>query len=212
MIDRISITHFINLKSMVNTDSSLNTFNEKDQSNLDVQKILAQPYKYGFTTDVEVEDFPKGINNDVIKLISLKKKEPQFMLDFRLRAFTYWQKMIAPTWASLHYTDIDYQNILYYSAPKKKDNLSSLDEVDKDILSTFEKLGIPLTEQKKLANVAVDAIFDSVSVGTTFKDELSKVGVIFCPISEALQSHPSLVEKYLGTVVPIGDNYFAALN
>ena len=136
---------------MVNTDTSLDTSNEKDQSNLDVQKILAQPYKYGFTTDVEVEDFPKGINDDVIKLISLKKREPQFMLDFRLRAFAYWQKMIAPTWASLHYTDIDYQNILYYSAPKKKDNLSSLDEVDKDILSTFEKLGIPLTEQKKLS-------------------------------------------------------------
>jgi Fe-S cluster assembly protein SufB len=120
--------------------------------------------------------------------------------------------MVAPTWASLHYTDIDYQNILYYSAPKKKVNLSSLDEVDEDILATFEKLGIPLTEQKKLANVAVDAIFDSVSVGTTFKEELYKVGVIFSPISEALQSHPCLVEKYLGTVVPIGDNYFAALN
>jgi len=120
--------------------------------------------------------------------------------------------MVAPTWASLHYTDIDFQNILYYSAPKKKSSLSSLDEVDDDILSTFEKLGISLTEQKKLANVAVDAIFDSVSVGTTFKEELSKVGVIFCPISEALQSHPALVEKYLGTVVPIGDNYFAALN
>ena len=134
------------------------------------------------------------------------------MLDFRLRAYEYWKKMVAPTWASLHYTDIDFQNILYYSAPKKKSSLSSLDEVDDDILSTFEKLGISLTEQKKLANVAVDAIFDSVSVGTTFKEELSKVGVIFCPISEALQSHPALVEKYLGTVVPIGDNYFAALN
>jgi Fe-S cluster assembly protein SufB len=206
------ITHLKKIKSMVDTDTSLNINNEKDHNNLDVQKILSQPYKYGFTTNVEVEDFPKGINDNVIKLISLKKNEPQFMLDFRLRAYAYWQKMVAPTWASVHYTDIDYQNILYYSAPKKKANLSSLDEVDEDILSTFEKLGIPLTEQKKLANVAVDAIFDSVSVGTTFKEELSKVGVIFCPISEALQSHPSLVEKYLGTVVPIGDNYFAALN
>ena len=134
------------------------------------------------------------------------------MLDFRLRAYNYWQKMVAPTWASVHYTDINYQDILYYSAPKKKKSLSSLDDVDEDILATFEKLGISLTEQKKLANVAVDAIFDSVSVGTTFKEELSKVGVIFCPISEALKSHPDLVERYLGTVVPIGDNYFAALN
>ncbi len=197
---------------MVNTDTSSNEVNDKKQNNLDVQKLLSQPYKYGFKTNVEVEDFPKGINSDVIKLISLKKKEPPFMLYFRLRAYEYWKKMVAPTWASIHYTDIDFQNILYYSAPKKKSALSSLDEVDDDILLTFEKLGISLTEQKKLANVAVDAIFDSVSVGTTFKEELSKVGVIFCPISEALQSHPALVEKYLGTVVPIGDNYFAALN
>ena len=121
---------------MVDTDTSLNINNEKDHNNLDVQKILSQPYKYGFTTNVEVEDFPKGINDNVIKLISLKKNEPQFMLDFRLRAYAYWQKMVAPTWASVHYTDIDYQNILYYSAPKKKANLSSLDEVDEDILST----------------------------------------------------------------------------
>jgi len=154
---------------MDKTITSSDVTSEKDKSSLDVQKLLSQPYKYGFTTNVEVEDFPKGINDNVIKMISLKKKEPQFMLDFRLRAYSYWQKMIAPTWASIHYTDIDYQNILYYSAPKKKANLSSLDEVDEDILSTFEKLGIPLTEQKKLANVAVDAIFDSVSVGTTFK-------------------------------------------
>jgi Fe-S cluster assembly protein SufB len=198
MTARMFLIHFKNFISMVKTSASPDITSEKDKSSLDVQKLLSQPYKYGFTTNVEVEDFPKGINENVIKMISLKKKEPQFMLD--------------PTWASIHYTDIDYQNILYYSAPKKKVNLSSLDEVDEDILSTFEKLGIPLTEQKKLANVAVDAIFDSVSVGTTFKEELSKVGVIFCPISEALQVHPSLVEKYLGTVVPIGDNYFAALN
>ena len=197
---------------MENIDTYSNTVNEKKESNSDVQKLLSQPYKYGFTTDVEVEEFPKGINTDIIKLISEKKGEPKFMLDFRLRAYNYWQKMVAPTWASVHYTDINYQDILYYSAPKKKKSLSSLDDVDEDILATFEKLGISLTEQKKLANVAVDAIFDSVSVGTTFKEELSKVGVIFCPISEALKSHPDLVERYLGTVVPIGDNYFAALN
>ena len=161
------------------SNTSSDRIDQRDQSNSDVQKLLSQPYKYGFTTDVEVEEFPKGINEDIIRLISIKKEEPQFMLDFRLRAFSYWQKMIAPNWASLHYTDIDYQNILYYSAPKKKETLSSLDEVDEDILSTFEKLGIPLTEQKKLANVAVDAIFDSVSVGTTFKEELSKVCLLY---------------------------------
>ena len=200
---------------MVETDISSDIFDKKDKNNknnLTPQSFLSQPYKYGFTTNVEVENFPKGINENVIKLISLKKEEPKFMLDFRLRAYKYWQQMVSPKWASVHYSDIDYQNILYYSAPKKKLSLSSLDDVDKDILSTFEKLGIPLTEQKKLANVAVDAIFDSVSVGTTFREELSKVGVIFCPISEALKFHPFLVEKYIGTVVPIGDNYFAALN
>ena len=149
---------------MENIDTYSNTVNEKKESNSDVQKLLSQPYKYGFTTDVEVEEFPKGINTDIIKLISEKKGEPKFMLDFRLRAYNYWQKMVAPTWASVHYTDINYQDILYYSAPKKKKSLSSLDEVDEDILATFEKLGISLTEQKKLANVAVDAIFDSVSV------------------------------------------------
>ena len=148
MAVKIFIRHFINLNSMANIDAASDVLNEKDQNNSNVQSFLSQPYKYGFTTNVEVEDFPKGISDDVIKLISLKKKEPQFMLDFRLRAYAYWQKMVAPTWASIHYTDIDYQNILYYSAPKKKANLSSLDEVDEDILSTFEKLGIPLTEQK----------------------------------------------------------------
>ena len=209
------IVYLTNSNIMVETDISSDIFDKKDKNNknnLTPQSFLSQPYKYGFTTNVEVENFPKGINENVIKLISLKKEEPKFMLDFRLRAYKYWQQMLSPKWASVHYSDIDYQNILYYSAPKKKLSLSSLDDVDKDILSTFEKLGIPLTEQKKLTNVAVDAIFDSVSVGTTFKEELSKVGVIFCPISEALKFHPFLVEKYIGTVVPIGDNYFAALN
>jgi Fe-S cluster assembly protein SufB len=178
----------------------------------DSTKLISEPYKYGFTTDVEIEDFPKGLSSHVIKLISAKKSEPDFMLDFRLRAYEYWKKLVAPDWACINYLDINYQNILYYSAPKENKKLTSLDEVDPNILDTFEKLGIPLTEQKRLANVAVDAIFDSVSIGTTFREELSRVGVIFCPISEALKNVPNLVKQYLGTVVPIGDNYFAALN
>jgi len=173
---------------------------------------VEQPYKYGFKTDVETEDFPKGINESIVVLISQKKSEPNFMTEFRLRAYKAWKNMLAPEWACIDYTSIDYQNILYYSAPKSKKKLSDLSEVDQEILDTFEKLGIPLTEQKRLTNVAVDAIFDSVSIGTTFREELSKVGVIFCPISEALKHYPDLVKKYLGTVVPIADNYFSALN
>nr|BDA97877.1 putative ABC transporter [Chroomonas collegionis] len=178
----------------------------------EVMSLIAQPYKYGFTTAVETEEFPKGIDEDIVKLISARKNEPSFLLDFRLRAYKYWTKMIAPEWACINYNEINYNNILYYSVPKKAKELNSLEEVDPNILDTFEKLGIPLTEQKRLANVAVDAIFDSVSIGTTFREELSKVGVIFCPISEAVQNYPILVKQYLGTVVPIGDNYFAALN
>ena len=178
----------------------------------EVLSLISQPYKYGFTTKVETEEFPKGINEDIVKLISTRKKEPQFLLDFRLRAYRYWVKMTAPEWACINYNAIDYNSILYYSVPKKVKELTSLDEVDPNILDTFEKLGIPLTEQKRLANVAVDAIFDSVSIGTTFREELSKAGVIFCPISEAVKNYPTLVKQYLGTVVPIGDNYFAALN
>jgi Fe-S cluster assembly protein SufB len=173
---------------------------------------VEQPYKYGFKTDVETEDFPKGINENIVILISQKKNEPNFMTEFRLRAYKAWKNMLAPEWACIDYTSIDYQNILYYSAPKSKKKLSDLNEVDQEILDTFEKLGIPLTEQKRLTNVAVDAIFDSVSIGTTFREELSKVGVVFCPISEALKNYPDLVKKYLGTVVPIADNYFSALN
>lgn len=178
----------------------------------EVMSLIAQPYKYGFTTAVETEEFPKGIDEDIVKLISERKNEPSFLLDFRLRAYKYWTKMIAPEWACINYNEINYNNILYYSVPKKAKELNSLEEVDPNILDTFEKLGIPLTEQKRLANVAVDAIFDSVSIGTTFREELSKVGVIFCPISEAVQNYPILVKQYLGTVVPIGDNYFASLN
>jgi len=185
---------------------------EPKQYDFNVKKLISTPYKYGFTTDIENEEFPRGLNEEVIRLISEKKNEPSFMLDFRIRAYSQWSKMIAPEWASIKHIKIDYQDIIYYSAPKTKKKLNSLEEVDVDILDTFEKLGIPLTEQKRLANVAVDAIFDSVSIGTTFREELSTVGVIFCPISEALQKYPDLVKKYLGSVVPIGDNYFAALN
>jgi Fe-S cluster assembly protein SufB len=187
-------------------NENLNSENEQ------VLNLISQPYKYGFITNIETEEFPKGINESIVRLISERKKEPAFLLEFRLKAYTYWTKITAPEWACLNYNEIDYNNILYYSAPKKTAKLDSIDQVDPNILETFEKLGIPLTEQKRLANVAIDAIFDSVSIGTTFKEELSKVGVIFSPISEAIKSYPELIKKYLGTVVPIGDNYFAALN
>jgi Fe-S cluster assembly protein SufB len=179
-----------------------------------VQSLVSQPYKYGFTTDIEADVIPRGLSEDVVRLISAKKNEPEFMLEFRLKAYRKWLTMEEPVWPNVKYPPIDYQNIIYYSAPKQKDQekLGSLDEVDPELLDTFEKLGIPLSEQKRLANVAVDAIFDSVSVATTYKEKLAEEGVIFCSISEALKEHPELVEKYLGTVVPIGDNYFAALN
>lgn len=177
-----------------------------------VRSLVNQPYKYGFVTDIESESIPRGLSEDVIRLISAKKQEPEFMLEFRLKAYRQWLKMTEPTWPQVKYPPIDYQNIVYYSAPKKKDKLSSLDEVDPTLLETFEKLGIPLSEQKRLSNVAVDAIFDSVSVATTFKEKLAEQGVIFCSISEALRDHPDLVKKYLGSVVPVGDNYYAALN
>ena len=169
-------------------------------------------YKYGFTTDVESETFAKGLDEDVVRAISKKKEEPQFMLDFRLKAFAKWKTMKAPKWPNVQYPPIDFQDISYYSAPKKKKVLQSLDEVDPEIMRTFEKLGIPLDEQKKLANVAVDAVFDSVSVATTHKKKLMEVGIIFCPMSEALKEYPELVEQYLGTVVPVGDNFYSALN
>ncbi|PLZ97056.1 Fe-S cluster assembly protein SufB [Fischerella thermalis CCMEE 5268] len=177
-----------------------------------VKTLVNQPYKYGFVTNIEADTIPRGLNEDIIRMISAKKSEPEFMLEFRLRAYRQWQKMTEPTWPSVKYPPIDYQNIIYYSAPKQQAKKKSLEEVDPTLLETFEKLGIPLSEQKRLANVAVDAIFDSVSVATTFKEKLAKEGVIFCSISEALQEHPELVKKYLGSVVPIADNYFAALN
>ena len=178
-----------------------------------VQSLVSQPYKYGFTTDIEADAIPRGLSEDVVRMISAKKNEPAFMLEFRLKAYRKWLTMKEPVWPNVSYPPIDYQNIVYYSAPKTQaKKLGSLDEVDPTMLETFEKLGIPLSEQKRLANVAVDAIFDSVSIATTYKEKLAESGVIFCSISEALQEHPELVEKYLGTVVPIGDNYFAALN
>ena len=174
--------------------------------------LATQEYKYGFTTDIESDVAPRGLNEDIIRLISAKKEEPAFMLEFRLKAYRQWLKMTEPTWQNVTYPPIDYQDIIYYSAPKPKKKLNSLDEVDPELLATFEKLGIPLHEQKMLANVAVDAIFDSVSVATTFREKLAKEGVIFCSMSEALREYPELVRKYLGSVVPIADNYYAALN
>jgi len=170
-------------------------------------------YKYGFYTDIESEKAPKGLNEDIVRFISAKKGEPEWMLEWRLDAFSRWQKMQEPDWAKVKYPKIDYQDAYYYSAPKSQaDRPKSLDEVDPELLRTYEKLGIPLSEQKMLAGVAVDAVFDSVSVVTTFKERLSEAGVIFCPISEAVHSHPELVKQYLGSVVPVTDNYFAALN
>jgi Fe-S cluster assembly protein SufB len=177
-----------------------------------VQTLVNQPYKYGFVTDIASDQIPAGLSEDVVRLISAKKEEPQFMLDFRLKAYRQWLKMAEPQWAHVHYPAIDYQNIVYYSAPKQQAKKSSLDEVDPALLETFEKLGIPISEQKRLSNVAVDAVFDSVSVATTFRVKLAEDGVIFCSISEAVKDYPDLVEKYLGSVVPVGDNYFAALN
>ena len=183
-----------------------------DEQNSVSDLLEDNQYKYGFTTDVESETFAKGLNEDVVRAISKKKNEPDFMLNFRLKAFAKWKTMKEPAWPNVHYPSIDFQDISYYSAPKKKKVLESLDEVDPEVMRTFEKLGIPLDEQKKLANVAVDAVFDSVSVATTHKKKLMEQGIIFCPISEALQDYPELVEEYLGTVVPVGDNYYAALN
>jgi Fe-S cluster assembly protein SufB len=177
-----------------------------------IEAQVNEPYKYGWVTDIEAETVPQGLNEDTIRLISAKKQEPEFMLEWRLKAYRHWEKMTEPDWPNVTYPPIDYQDITYYSAPKPKKVLNSLDEVDPEVLRTFEKLGIPLGEQKRLAGVAVDAVFDSVSVATTFQDTLAESGVIFCPFSEAVLNHPELVEKYLGSVVPTGDNFFAALN
>nr|YP_009628688.1 iron-sulfur cluster assembly protein SufB [Acrochaetium secundatum]QBX88471.1 iron-sulfur cluster assembly protein SufB [Acrochaetium secundatum] len=179
-------------------------------SNLD--RLVNEPYRYGFRTNIESDDFPKGLNKELVSLISSKKNEQLYLQEFRLKAYNTWTKMKDPDWAHLKYPKLDYENIVYYSAPKFKKQLSHLDEVDPEILDTFEKLGISLNEQKRLSNVAVDAVFDSVSIATTFQKELAEAGVIFCSISEAIKKYPQWIEKYLGSIVPIGDNYFAALN
>jgi len=179
----------------------------------EVEDIVSRRYQHGFITDIDADTVPPGLDEDVVRLISAKKNEPEFMLNWRLRAFRHWQTMREPEWAKLHHPPIDYQSISYYSAPgKKKDGPKSLDEVDPKLLETYEKLGIPLHERAALAGVAVDAVFDSVSVATTFKDKLEKAGVIFCPFSEAVRQYPELVERYLGSVVPYRDNFFATLN
>src|SRR6266481_4671782 len=178
-----------------------------------IEGLVQKEYKYGFYTDVEADAAPPGLNEDIIRLISAKKDEPQFMLDWRLKAFRHWLTMKEPDWPHVHYPSIDYQKSVYYSAPKKKgDGPKSLEEVDPKLLETYEKLGIPLRERERLAGVAVDAVFDSVSVGTTFQKQLAEKGIIFCSFSDAVQNHPDLVKKYLGMVVPYSDNFFAALN
>ena len=176
------------------------------------EELKTKEYEYGFYTDIESETFPKGLNEDIVRAISKKKNEPQWMTAWRLEAFNAWTKMIEPEWPNVQYTKPNFQDIAYYSAPKKKPKLNSLDEVDPELLATFEKLGISLEEQKRLANVAVDIVMDSVSVATTFKETLAEKGIIFMPMSEAIQKHPALVKKYIGSVVPPKDNFYAALN
>jgi Fe-S cluster assembly protein SufB len=180
--------------------------------NKNISRFVNQTYQYGFSTNIEKDIIEKGLNEKTIKLISKKKKETNFLLNFRLKAYKKWKQMIEPEWAYIKFPQIDYQDIIYYSAPKSQKKLKDLSEVDPELIKTFEKLGISLTEQKRLANVAMDVVFDSVSIGTTFQKELQKSGVIFCSISEAVNEYEQLIEKYLGSVVPIGDNYFSALN
>src|SRR5438034_2505254 len=177
-----------------------------------IEQIANQEYKYGFVTDIEADTAPPGLNEDIVRLISTKKGEPEWMLEWRLRALRHWFTMKEPTWSNVHYPPIDYQAIRYYSAPKQKKTLNSLDEVDPELRRTFEKLGISLEEQKRMSGVAVDAVFDSVSVATTFQTELAKLGIIFCSFSDAVKNHPDLVRQYLGSVVPYTDNFFATLN
>jgi|TARA_B100000497_G_scaffold125182_1_gene161180 Fe-S cluster assembly protein SufB len=177
-----------------------------------LEEVTGADYKYGFTTDIESDTIPKGLNEDVVRLISSKKEEPEWLLNYRLKAFETWKKMEEPDWANIKYNKPNYQDIIYYAAPKQKKKLNSLDELDPEMKKTFDKLGISIDEQKKLAGVAVDFVMDSVSVATSFKDKLGELGIIFCSISEAVKEHPELVKKYIGTVVPTSDNFFSALN
>ncbi len=177
-----------------------------------LEDITSSEYKYGFVTDIEADEAPKGLSEDIVRFISAKKNEPEWMLEWRLKAYRTWLKMSTPKWANLEVANIDYQAIKYYSAPKQKKTLNSLDEIDPELRATFEKLGISLDEQKRLTGVAVDAVIDSVSIATTFKGKLAELGIIFCSMSEAIQEHPELIKKYIGSVVPVSDNYFSALN
>ncbi len=184
----------------------------ENKDNIIIDELINKKYEAGFVTEIETEVFPKGINENIIRAISEKKNEPDFMLEFRLKAYNKWLTMTEPDWGHLEYVSPDFQNLSYYAAPKNKPKYNSLDEVDPELLKTFEKLGVPLGEQKALAGVAVDVVIDSISVHTTFKDTLKKLGIIFCSISEAIQEHPELIKKYIASVVPIGDNYYTALN
>ena len=177
-----------------------------------IEQLANQEYKYGFVTDVDAEAVPPGLDEEIIRIISAKKGEPQWLLDWRLKAFRVWQTMTEPKWHNVHFPPVDFQHIIYYSAPKQKPQLESLDDLDPEIKATFDKLGVPIEEQKMMAGVAVDAVFDSVSVATTFKDKLAELGIVFCSFSEAVRDHPDLVRKYLGSVVPASDNFYAALN
>ena len=177
-----------------------------------IEKTIASDYKYGFTSDLEAESAPKGLNEDIIRFISAKKNEPEWLLEWRLKAYRHWLTMTEPNWANVNYPKVDFQDVIYYSAPKQRVKPNSLDEVDPELLRTFEKLGISMAEQKRLTGVAVDAVIDSVSVGTSFKEELAELGIIFCSMSEAVQEHPELIKKYLGSVVPMTDNFYSALN
>ena len=189
----------------------MNDFKKQSEEEL-LEEVTSREYKYGFTTNIQSDTIKKGLSEDVVRTISEKKNEPKWMLDFRLNAFKVWKEMEEPEWANIKYEKPDYQDIIYYSAPKQKPVLNSLDELDPEMKKTFDKLGISIDEQKKLANVAVDIVMDSVSVATSFKDTLAEKGIIFCSISEAIKEHPDLVKKYLGTVVPVRDNFFSALN
>ncbi len=186
--------------------------NRVDDDLSTIEKTVLSDYKYGFVTNIEADTAPKGLNEDIVRFISAKKNEPEWMLEWRLKAYRHWLKMEAPNWANLTYPPIDFQDIIYYAAPKQKVKPKSLDEIDPELRKTFEKLGISLDEQKRLTGVAVDAVIDSVSIATTFKEQLAELGIIFCSMSEAIQHHPELVRKYLSSVVPVTDNYFAALN
>jgi Fe-S cluster assembly protein SufB len=177
-----------------------------------IESLARKEYKYGFVTDIEADAAPRGLSEEIIRFISLKKEEPEWLLEWRLKSYRHWLTMQEPRWPNVHYPAIDYQDIIYYSAPRQKERPKSLDEVDPELLRTYEKLGIPLQERERLAGVAVDAVFDSVSVATTFKEKLGELGIVFCSFSEAVRDHPELVRKYLGSVVPPNDNFFAALN